>query len=207
MENGKWHIRGNYIETCNCDFVCPCLTSNLAQKPSKGYCDAALVYHIEHGHFGNVSLVGLSFAVIIHAPGVMMEGNMSVGVITDERASAEQRDALVAIASGQAGGPMAGLAPLVSTFLGAESGSFHYQINGLSQAVSITGMVDQAIEAVPNAADPTQPLYIDNTVHPTNARLALANAKHSHITALGQEWHDTSGKNNGHFASFDWRSS
>lgn len=205
MSTIKWQISGNYIETCNCDFLCPCITSNLAAKPSKGHCEAALAYHIDRGHFGSVSLDDLNFAVVLHVPGIMLEGNMSVGVITDQHASADQRDALVAIASGQAGGPMAGLGPLVSTFLGTEAGSFEYQINGLSHAVRIDGMVDQAVEGIPSVGDPSQPLYIDNTAHPTNARLALAHAKHSHITAFGREWHDTSGSNGGHFASFTWQ--
>jgi hypothetical protein len=206
MDNIKWQVSGNYIETCSCDFLCPCITSNLAKQPSKGHCDAALVYHIERGRYGSVTLDDLSFAVILHAPGVMMEGNMSVGVITDERASAEQQEALVAIASGQAGGPMAGLGPLVSTFLGSEARAFQYQINGLSQSVSIPGALDQAVEGVPSAGDPSQPLYIENTVHPTNPRLALAQATRSHVSIFGYEWNDTSGTNNGHFAPFNWKS-
>jgi hypothetical protein len=101
---------------------------------------------------------------------------------------------------------MAALGPLVSTFLGSEARSFQYQINGLSQSVSIPGMLDQAVEGVPSAGDPSQPLYIENTVHPTNSRLALANAKRSHVAAFGLEWNDSTGTNNGHFAPFNWRS-
>jgi hypothetical protein len=207
MDKNKWQISGNYMETCNCDFLCPCITSNLGAQPSKGHCDAALVYHIDRGRYGNVKLDDLNFAVILHVPGIMAEGNMSVGVITDERASAQQQEALVAIASGQAGGPMAGLGPLVSTFLGVETRSFNYQINGLSQSVSIPDFVDQAIEGVPSAVDQGQPLYIENTVHPTNSRLALARATRSHVNVFGLEWNDTSGTNNGHFAPFNWQSS
>lgn len=206
MDNVNWQVSGNYIETCNCDYLCPCITSNLTAQPSKGHCDAALVYHIDRGHYGNVQLDDLNFAVILHAPGVMAEGNLSVGVITDERSSPEQQEALVAIASGQAGGPMANLGPLVSTFLGVEARAFNYEINGLNQSISIPDMVDQAVEAVPSAVDPSQPLYIDNTVHPTNSRLALAKAARSHVSAFGLDWQDTSGTNNGHIASFDWRS-
>src|SRR5690554_6568399 len=104
MDKVNWQVSGNYIETCNCDYLCPCITSNLTAQPSKGHCDAALFYHIDRGHYGNVQLDDLNFAVILHAPGVMAEGNLSVGVITDERSSPEQQEALVAIASGQAGG-------------------------------------------------------------------------------------------------------
>jgi hypothetical protein len=61
-------------------------------------------------------LDGLCFAVLAHTPGAMGLGNWTVGVIVDERASAEQREALTAIASGQGGGPMAALGPLISRF-------------------------------------------------------------------------------------------
>lgn len=207
MSNVQWQVSGNYIETCNCDFLCPCITSNLAAQPSKGHCDAALVYHIERGHYGSIKLDDLNFAVILHSPSVMMEGNMSVGVITDERANAEQQEALAGIASGQAGGPMAGLGPLVGTFLGSEARAFRFDINGLNQSVSIDGVLDQAIEGVPSAGDPNQPLYIENTAHPTNSRLALARAKNSRVSVFGLSWSDNSGGNNGHFAPFNWKSS
>jgi len=205
MDNTKWQVRGNYIETCNCDYLCPCTPSNLAAQPTKGHCDAALFYHIDQGHFGNVRLDDLNFAVILHAPGKMIEGNLSVGVITDARASAEQQEALVAIASGQGGGPMSGLGPLVGTFLGVETGTFTHQVNGMTHAVSVGDILDQECEGVPSVVKPDESLYIDNTLHPTNARLALAKATRSHLHVFGINWDDTSGTNNGHFAPFNWQ--
>jgi hypothetical protein len=205
MEQTKWRVSGNYMETCNCDFLCPCITSNLAAQPSKGHCDAALVYHIDRGMYGDVKLDDLNFAVLIHAPGVMGAGNMSVGVITDERASAEQQAALVAIASGQGGGPMAALGPLVGTFLGVEAKPFHIETQGMLHSVSIPGVLDEACEGLPSAINPQEPLYIENTVHPTNSRLALAKATRSHLHAFGIDWDDSSGNNNGHFAPFTWQ--
>jgi hypothetical protein len=137
----------------------------------------------------------------------MGEGNWSVGVITDARASAEQQEALAAIASGQGGGPMAALGPLVGNFLGVETGSFTYQANGLTHTVSVAGVLDQECIGVPSAVKPVEAIYIDNTLHPTNARLALATASRSHVHAFGLDWDDTSGTNNGHFAPFNWQAS
>jgi hypothetical protein len=65
-------------------------------------------------------------------------------------------------------------------------------------------MLDQTIEGVAGA-DPNEPLYMDNTVHPVNTRLALAKAVSSHLHAFGIEWDDDSGRNNGHFAPFNWQ--
>ena len=73
-------------------------------------------------------------------------------------------------------------------------------------SLSIPGLVDQAAEGVGSPIKPGEPLYIDNTLHPANARLALAKATRSHTHALGLDWDDDSGNNNGHFAPFSWRS-
>jgi hypothetical protein len=174
--------------------------------PTNGACTAALAFQIDQGRHGAVSLDGLRFVVVLRTPGEMVKGNWSVGVITDERATADQQQALVGIASGQAGGPMAALGPLVGTFLGAESGAITFTQSGNRWSLSVPGKLDQGVEAVPGAK-PDEPLYIDNTIHPANPRLALAKSTGSHVHAFGLDWDDDSGQNNGHFAPFTWQSS
>jgi len=174
--------------------------------PSKGACTAALGFQIERGRHSGTSLDGLRFVVVLRTPGEMAKGNWSVGVITDERASPEQQQALVGIASGQAGGPMAVLGSLVGTFLGVESGAITFSQSGNRWSLSVPGKLDQGAEAVPGAK-PDEPLYIDNTIHPANTRLALARSTGSHVHAFGLDWDDDSGQNNGHFAPFSWQAS
>jgi hypothetical protein len=200
-----WQIAGDYFETCSCTYLCPCVTSNLAARPSRGHCDFAFTFHVDRGQYGPLRLDGLNFAVVGHTPGVMAEGHASVGVILDARASREQQEALTAIASGQAGGPMAALGPLITTFLGAEVKPIQFEKSGMSRAVSIPGVLDQAVEGVPSVSKAGEPLYVDNTMHPANSRLALAKATRSHLHAFGLSWDDTSGENNGHFAPFTWK--
>jgi len=205
MAAESWRLDGDYCETCSCDYLCPCLPSNLSAEPTKGHCYFALVFHVERGTRGSVSLDGLSFAVFGYTPAAMGSGNWSVGVVVDERADSAQRDALTAIASGQAGGPMAALAPLLGKFLGVEAKSIHYQRSGLQRSVSIPDMLDQALEGTPSLSKPGEPVVIDNGAHPANSRLALAHASRSHLHAFGLDWDDVSGRNNGHFAPFSWR--
>ena len=109
----EWHIEGDYMETCNCDFLCPCITSNLTAVPTEGDCKAAIAMKITKGEKDGVSLDGLSFIVLLHAPGAMADGNIKVGLIVDEKASDEQTAAIGDIATGAAGGPMEALGPLV----------------------------------------------------------------------------------------------
>ena len=204
MATVQWQISGDYFEACSCDSVCPCPTSGLAARPTKGACDAGLVFSIERGQYGTTTLDGLSFAVLLHTPGPMIEGNWTVGVIVDERASGAQRDAITAIASGQAGGPMAAVGPLVGTFGGVESKPIRTEGSGMRRSVSIPGMLDIAVEGIPGAS-PAEPIYLDNVAHPAASRLALAKASRSHMHGFGIDWDETSGRNNGHFAPFAWR--
>jgi hypothetical protein len=205
MATPQWQISGEYFEACSCDSVCPCPTSGLAARPTTGACDAGLVFTVQRGQYGPTKLDGLSFAVLLHTPGPMIQGNWTVGLVVDERASKEQREALTTIASGQGGGPMAALGPLIANFGGVEAKPIRIESRGMQRAVSIPGMLDIAVEGIPGAKD-SEPIYLDNVGHPAASRLALAKASRSHLHAFGIDWDDTSGKNNGHFAPFAWKS-
>jgi hypothetical protein len=201
----NWRVEGDYFETCNCDYLCPCLPSNLSAKPTQGNCLFAMVFQINKGNHAGTSLDGLSFAVVGKTPGIMAEGNGSVGVIVDERANQAQRDAMLAIASGQAGGPMAALAPALPNFLGVEARPIRFTKNGAKRSVEIPGVLEQGIEATPSPSKPGEPLVIDNGAHPANPRVGLARATASHVHAFGFDWDETSGRNSGLVAPFSWQ--
>jgi hypothetical protein len=201
-----WAISGQYYETCSCDFVCPCILTQMTARPTKGACTFAMAFQIERGSSGTVELGGLTFMVLGFTPGPMGEGNWSVGLVVDERASDQQRDAIAAIAGGAAGGPMAPLAGLIGKFLGIERAPIRIERNGVKWSATANGLVDMSAQGA-MGIDPTvtEPMHIDNTGHPASNRMALARALRSHVHALGLTWDDDSGKNNGHFAPFNWK--
>jgi hypothetical protein len=207
MATETWQVSGQYYETCSCEFVCPCVPGGMNVRPSKGSCTFAMGFAVDRGTYGTVSLDGLGFIVLGFTPEDMAKGNWSVGLIADERASAEQRDAITAIASGAAGGPMAALSGLIGKFLGVQSAPIRFDRSGLKWSVTAADFVDMAAEGAmglnPDAADP---LHLDNTGHPAANRFALAHASKSRVNALGLTWEDASGKNNGQYAPFSWRS-
>jgi len=200
----SWRIEGQYMETCNCTFLCPCITSNLTAQPTDGDCKAAIAMRIDKGEKDGVKLDGLAFVVLLHSPKAMAEGNITVGLIVDDRASDKQAEAIGAIATGAAGGPMAALGPLVGKVAGVEKRPIRFEIDGLKRTVKAGDLIDQACEGVPGPARPGEPIYIDNTCHPVNAKLALAKATRSSYNAFGVTWNDASGTRNGHFAPFAW---
>lgn len=199
-----WRIEGQYMETCNCNYLCPCGPSNLTAPPTEGDCKAAVAMRIDKGEKEGVKLDGLAFIVTLHSPKAMAEGNITVGLIVDERADAKQVEAISAIATGAAGGPMAALGPLVGKMAGVEKRAISFKVDGMKYAVKAGDLIDQACEGVAGAARPDEPLYLDNTAHPVNARLSLAKATRSVFNAFGMKWNDTSGTRNGHFAPFAW---
>ena len=199
-----WQISGEYMETCNCTMLCPCITSNLAATPTEGDCKAAVTMRIDKGEKDGVRLDGLSFIVMLYAPGAMGAGNMSVGLIVDERATDAQVEAISAIATGAVGGPMAALAPLVGKIAGVERRPIQYEMVGLKRVARAGDLVDQACEGIPSLSAPGQAIGIDNTAHPVNSRLNLAKATRSMFNVFGFKWNDSSGTRNAHFAPFSW---
>ena len=207
MPAPSWKLNGKYYETCSCDFVCPCLPGQMAVKPSKGTCMFAMAFQIERGSYGSISLDGLSFIVLGLTPEAMGKGNWSVGLVVDDHASVDQREAVIAIASGAAGGPMSALSGLIGEFLGVELAPIHFDDSGTKWSVKASNLVDMAAEAAmgidPNSSSP---LRFVNTGHPAADSFTLARASKSHVHSLGLAWDDLTGKNNGQYAPFSWQS-
>jgi hypothetical protein len=160
-------------------------------------------FRIERGQYEGLTLDGLGFVVVGHTPGNMVDGRWKVGLVVDDRAEPRQQEALAAIVSGQAGGPMAALGPLVGTFLGVERQPIRFQGAGKSWSLSAGNAVDQAVEGTSGLGG--EQLYLDNAGHPASNRLALGTSKKSHVHVFGIDWDQEDGRNNGHFAPFEWR--
>jgi hypothetical protein len=94
----EWRLKATELANCNCAYGCPCQFNAL---PTHGFCEAAVAWQVDEGHFGDVRLDGLRMALTAHWPGPIHQGNGTLQLIVDERADAKQRDALLKIMSGQ----------------------------------------------------------------------------------------------------------
>jgi hypothetical protein len=100
MTTTPWRITGEETGTCNCAWGCPCQFNAL---PTHGRCEALVAVRIREGHYGTTKLDGVTFATAYWWPGAVHEGNGIVQLAIDERATAEQRQAILNISSGKEG--------------------------------------------------------------------------------------------------------
>ncbi|HEU5009103.1 MAG TPA: DUF1326 domain-containing protein, partial [Gaiellaceae bacterium] len=134
-------------------------------------------------------------------PPTMTEGNWKLGIFVDQDASDEQMEKLAGVFSGQMGGPMAGLAPLVGEMLGVEKAPIEILEDGLNHSVRIGDQVDFEIEdIVPFGIETGEPVRITGMAHPVGSELTAAEAKRSSINAFGIEYEGKTGMS----SEFSW---
>jgi hypothetical protein len=197
----SWNLKGTYFETCSCELMCPCNMS-FDHGATYDYCRVTLVFNVTEGEIEGTDVAGLTVAVIADAPKVMTEGNWKLGMFVDEKASDEQMEKLAGVLSGQMGGPMAGLAPLVGEVLGVERAPIEVVEDGRTHSVRIGNAIDFEVEdIVPFGIETGQPVRLVGMFHPVASEFNAAEAKRSKINAFGIEYE---GKSALSTAEFSW---
>ena len=198
--DGDWCLSGSYFETCNCLSACPCVWKN---PPSEGDCKLLVSWHIEHGHFDDVSLNDLNVALACYAPGNMKNGGWQAALYLDARGDADQQGALRRIFSGEAGGHLAVLMGLVGDVMGIKATKIEYRESGNERRLVIPGVARAEIEAVHgiNGGVPTiqNPLLC---VVPSHVSIV---AKSSEFTYHDYDKDWTFSNRNGFYSDFDYR--
>ena len=198
-----WRLKGSYIETCSCDLICPC-NATFDHGATYDYCRVTLVFNIKDGEVEGTDIAGLKVAAIaiIDSPKVMTEGNWKLGLFIDENATDEQADQLVKVFTGQLGGPMAGLAPLVGEMLGVERVAIDVQDDGVRHTVRVGDAIDFEIEdIVPFGVESGEPVRFQGMFHPVASDLTIAEATRSRISAFGIEYEGKTGLST---SAFSW---
>ena len=144
----KWTIEADCLLACNCDYGCPC---EFDAPPTQGFCEGVGAWRINRGRYGDVVLDGLGLGIALRFPGPLHEGHGTLVVLVDERANTQQREALLGMASGQAGGvPFALFAALVSHPLEPRFVPFHFDIKGKDSRATIGDAVSIVLEPIKN---------------------------------------------------------
>jgi hypothetical protein len=128
----RWSLKGTVLVACNCDYGCPC---NFNALPSKGKCEGGWVWKVDEGSFGDTSLDGLSFSVLVNWPGAIHDGGGEGLILVDERADEAQREAIGTLVGGSVGGPWGILAWTWPTVHGPKAVRFEVELNGIESRV------------------------------------------------------------------------
>jgi hypothetical protein len=183
-----WKLEGTYFETCSCEVVCPC-TASLALGADYDRCRVTLVFNIKEGNVEGTDVGGLALAAVADTPKLMTDGNWRLGLFIDVNASDEQAEKLGAVFSGQLGGPMEALGPLIGENLGVERAAIEIHEEGLRHSVKIGDAVDFEIEDVVSfGVESGEPARLTGIFHPAGSELTIAKATRSRVNAFGIEY-------------------
>jgi len=126
-----WHLKADYVETCNCDYGCPC---NFDSIPTYGFCRALVLCHIREGNYGDIKLDGLDVVGAYSWPKAIHEGNGTIQLYITKNALKDNsvRDALVDVFSGKAKGegPFALFAGTFKYFLEPQFVDINIKVDG-----------------------------------------------------------------------------
>ena len=195
-----WSLKGSYVETCSCELMCPC-NLTFDHGATYDYCRATLAFEIREGEIDGTDIAGCRIAIIIDTPKVMTDGNWRLGVFVDEQATDDQTDKLVQVFSGQLGGPMAGLVPLVGEMLGVQRAKIEMRDDGVRHSVRIGDAIDFEVEdIVPFGVETGEPVRFSGMFHPVASDLTMAEAKRSQIDAFGIRYEGKTGLSTSEFS-------
>ncbi|MBD9374106.1 DUF1326 domain-containing protein [Rhizobium sp. ARZ01] len=186
MPNVKWSLQGREFIHCNCAYGCPCQFNAL---PTQGKCHAIGAVDIEDGYHGDIRLDGLRIAVIVAWPGAIHEGHGQCVPIVDERATPEQRDALLRIMSGQDTEPGATFFAVFATTFDTVHDpvfaqiDFDLDVDKRTARVGIPGWIDARGEPILNPV----------TGDEHRARINLPHGFEYDVCEVGRGWAETKG--------------
>jgi len=143
-----WKIEAYYIDSCNCDWGCPC---QFLARPTHGNCEGIGGIQIKKGNYGAIKLDGLSAALILSYPGAVHEGHGKAAYYIDEREEEAQFQALGKILMGTAGGgPFEVYASTCEYFQEPRRARIEVDLNGLKSRIKIANIGEVQLEPIRN---------------------------------------------------------
>ena len=106
----SWMIKGEFIESCSCNMLCPCWYGvKELMIMDQGWCGSPWLIRISEGESEGVDLNGCNVLLSMFFPGpTVLDGEGTGRLYLDTQTSDEQRRELEAIFLGQKGGPKTG---------------------------------------------------------------------------------------------------
>lgn len=202
MASMDWRVAGVELANCNCNWGCPCQFNSV---PTSGQCEAVWAMRIDTGHYGSTRLDGLVWGSLLWWPGAVHEGNGKQLIFGDVRASAEQRKALLEIASGKHANEgtyfqiFAAVAPTflepawqpVELQLDIEKRSGRLQVGDLVDCTvepirnPVTGDEHRARVTLPNGFEYKEAEYASGSASSRGPIVLKHQSRHAHLARVG----------------------
>ncbi len=101
-----WSLSGTYLESCNCDAICPCrkIAGVPGGRSTHGVCMGVLSWFVEDGHAGELDLSSSAVALVCRYDDDEPGSPWTIALHVDENASAAAQAALADIFLGRSGG-------------------------------------------------------------------------------------------------------
>ena len=176
MGDLSFRIRGAYLESCNCEAVCPCRTVGGVPggRSTHGVCFGLLTWRIDDGWIGDIDVVGLCVALVFRYDDDEPGSPWTVTLHIDDRADERQHEALQALFLDGMGGPHTAKLPWIRKarhLVGVESSAFDMQMGAVEVGDEIRLYASRRVEtdesvscAIPGYDRPGRELYADELV-------------------------------------------
>ncbi len=145
-----WRMKGQWLKNCSCDAGCPC---DFNRAPTRQVCEGMVGMNILEGQYEDIPLSGLKWALTYKWPGPLHEGNGTIQSFIDVNADHQQRQALLQILSGQAGGGFFSILQMIVTKVEAPqfvSIDFEFDLKQRRARMSIEHVLETMTEPIKN---------------------------------------------------------
>lgn len=170
-----YQLEGRLLEVCTCNVLCPCW---VGEDPDGGTCDGLLAWQVDKGSVDGTDVSGHSITVLCHIPGNILKGNWKVRLYIDDKASQQQKEALVNVWTGKVGGPVADLAKLVGEVVSIEQVPVTFEVRGVNGTLKVGPNIDAELTPFKGATGketalhdsifttiPGSPAYVGKAAH------------------------------------------
>ena len=206
----SWRIKGDFVDFCKCAVPCPC---TFGRPPTEGDCQGVIGYRVREGNYGDVELGGLNLVAVATFEGNVWDPDVraDMGMIVDERATPEQREALQTVFGGEAGGwPKMFSENVLGEMLGLEFAQIELEIDDDlgSWSLNVPGTLEGATELLTGPTSGAERMAVHNPpgseVGPGQGPATYGIATADKGEAFGMSW-DRTGKSSKHIP-FEWSS-
>lgn len=143
-----YSVEGQLLEVCTCNILCPCWVGG---DPDEGYCDAIVGWHIKEGEIEGVDVTGRTFAMLVHIPGNVLDGNWKARLYLDQDTSDAQQEGILNLWGGKLGGAITDLASLIGEVVSVEKTNITFDVEGVNGTIKVGDVASASLEAFKGA--------------------------------------------------------